>query len=63
MSQTHISWNSIKPVIKMNYDLLARQFMLKILHFGGEDNYTSLTIVSIIFQLLIASVWQCGMRT
>ena len=29
MSQIHVSCNSIKLVIKMNYDLLARRFMLK----------------------------------
>lgn len=29
MNQILVSYNSIKPVIKMNYDLLARRFMLK----------------------------------
>ena len=29
MSQNHVSCDSIKLVIKMNYDLLARRFMLK----------------------------------
>ena len=29
MSQIHVSCDSIKLVIKMNYDLLARRFMLK----------------------------------